>query len=258
MIDMGMVGGGDVFISHSHKDFDKVRLIRNLLEENGFNPLCFYLKCLTDEDEIEGLIKREIDSRSIFVYIESENSRASDWVLKEIQYIRDTKRQIDRTINLDETDDIALIAQAIMSSMKLFLSYSHNDTAIVKIVKDELLKKDYMVFDDTQLSAGSCWLTSIKETIKDISKDGCVILFLSENSVTSIAVQDEIATAKNHGATIIPVAIDDSPKTKEFIKLRALVPLPLSSNPTIDELHTLLDFIESCAVARFVNHFNKP
>ena len=39
--------GGYVFISHSHKDIEKVRILRNVMEENGFEPLCFFLKCLT-------------------------------------------------------------------------------------------------------------------------------------------------------------------------------------------------------------------
>jgi len=41
--------GGYVFISHSHQDIEKVRKIRNEMEDQGFEPLCFYLKCLTDD-----------------------------------------------------------------------------------------------------------------------------------------------------------------------------------------------------------------
>ena len=74
--------GGYVFISHSHKDIAEVRKLRNRLEENGFEPLCFYLKCLTDKDEVDGLIKREIDAREWFVYVDSPNARDSEWVRK--------------------------------------------------------------------------------------------------------------------------------------------------------------------------------
>ena len=45
--------GGFLFISHSHKDLKKVRQLRNNLEEAGYEPLCFYLKCLDDSDELE-------------------------------------------------------------------------------------------------------------------------------------------------------------------------------------------------------------
>ena len=48
---MDLNQGGYVFISHSHQDIQKVRQIRNAMEEAGFEPLCFYLKCLSDEDE---------------------------------------------------------------------------------------------------------------------------------------------------------------------------------------------------------------
>ena len=63
--------GGYIFLSHSHDDIDKVRKIRNHLEKDGFEPLCFYLKCLEDDSEIEDLIKREIDAREWFVFINS-------------------------------------------------------------------------------------------------------------------------------------------------------------------------------------------
>ena len=46
-----------IFLSHSNKDFAKVRLIRNYLEEHSLRPLMFYLKCLSNDDEINDLIK---------------------------------------------------------------------------------------------------------------------------------------------------------------------------------------------------------
>ena len=49
--------------------------------------LMFYLKCLSDENEIEELIKREIDEREWFIYADSQNARASRWVQTEREYI---------------------------------------------------------------------------------------------------------------------------------------------------------------------------
>lgn len=37
--------GGWIFIFHSHLDIDIVRRIRNKLEDRGFEPLMFFLKC---------------------------------------------------------------------------------------------------------------------------------------------------------------------------------------------------------------------
>lgn len=53
-----------VFLSHSNEDYEKVRLVRNMLEEDGLRPIMFFLKCLNDEEEIDDLIKREIDCRT--------------------------------------------------------------------------------------------------------------------------------------------------------------------------------------------------
>ena len=47
-----------VFVSHSTKDFERVRLVRNALEESGFRPILFYLKYLENETEVNDLLKR--------------------------------------------------------------------------------------------------------------------------------------------------------------------------------------------------------
>lgn len=64
-----------VFLSHSNKDYDKVRVVRNLLEDQKFRPIMFFLCCLEDNEEINDLIKREIDSRTRFILCDSENAR---------------------------------------------------------------------------------------------------------------------------------------------------------------------------------------
>ena len=94
--------GGYVFISHSHLDIDKVRILRNRMEEEGFEPLCFYLKCLTEEDEITGLIQREIDAREWFVYVDSKNARNSDWVAKVPFSQASTEAAVDAMLEHDQ------------------------------------------------------------------------------------------------------------------------------------------------------------
>lgn len=62
MKEYDIVEGFWVFVSHSTKDFERVRLVRNALEDSGFRPILFYLKCLENENEVNGLLKREIDA----------------------------------------------------------------------------------------------------------------------------------------------------------------------------------------------------
>lgn len=83
--------GGRVFLSHSHQDIETVRNIRNQFEKLGFESLMVYLKCLSDKDEIEDLIKREINERDWFVYLDSPNARKSNWVQTERAYIETLK-----------------------------------------------------------------------------------------------------------------------------------------------------------------------
>ena len=56
------------FSSHSHRDLEKVRRIRNELERRGHNPLLFFLKCLeADDARLPELIRDEIKARTFFV-----------------------------------------------------------------------------------------------------------------------------------------------------------------------------------------------
>ena len=126
-----MSNGGWIFISHSHQDISVVRKIRNQLEELGFEPLMFFLKCLSDDDEIETLIKREIDQREWFIYADSENARHSKWVTTEREYIETLEGKKIFTINLDDDLDKQLSEiKRISRQMKVFISYSHRDMEI--------------------------------------------------------------------------------------------------------------------------------
>lgn len=102
MIDVKTVEGEAwVFLSHSHEDYDKVIQVRNLLEARKFRPLMFFLKCLEEDEEIDTLIKREIDSRNRFVLCDSKNARASRWVSEEVAYIKGKRNRMYEVIDLD-------------------------------------------------------------------------------------------------------------------------------------------------------------
>ena len=85
--------GAWIFLSHSTKDWDEVRRIRNLLEEKGHRPIVFFLKCLTEHSELDELIKREIEARTWFLLCDSDNARSSSWVQAEVAYIKELGRK---------------------------------------------------------------------------------------------------------------------------------------------------------------------
>jgi len=81
--------GAWIFLSHSNKDFEKVREIRNELEKRGHKPIMFYLKCLENDNAIlPELLRREIAAREWFILCDSPNAQASRYVRDEVELIK--------------------------------------------------------------------------------------------------------------------------------------------------------------------------
>ena len=236
---------GYIFLSHSHSDIKKVRDIRNRLEENGFEPLCFYLKCLNDDSEIEDLIKREIDAREWFVFIDSENSRNSKWVALEREYIMKTNQKKILTVDINNSKDVTDIINKISHNLRIFLSYSHRDKEIALKIKNAFKSKDYLVFDDSDdLSAGSIFTEVISNAITEASRDGCVIALLTESFMQSKCTQFEIEMALNEGGNIIPIIIGDTqPTTMWQHYISDFKTYKLSFSPTEAEINNVIDQI---------------
>lgn len=135
-----------VFLSHSNKDYEKVCKIRNILEENGFRPLMFFLNCLKEDEEIDSLIKREIDCRKRFIFCESENSKKSKWVQREIEYIK-SKDRVYEIINIDaDVDKITTDVLNFKCKSSICLCRIPQILEINKNLKEELKKWDFFVY----------------------------------------------------------------------------------------------------------------
>lgn len=99
-----------IFLSHSHKDIEKVRKIRDILETLNCEPILFFLKCLDDNNsDLEEFIKREIAARNVFLYCKSENSENSIWVQKELEYIKSFDESRLYTVDLESEFAINLV-----------------------------------------------------------------------------------------------------------------------------------------------------
>ena len=237
--------GGYIFLSHSHEDIEKVREIRNSLEKDGFEPLCFYLKCLDDDSEIEDLIKREIDAREWFIFVNSDNSRRSKWVTLEREYITKTDSKKIITVDLDNEESIADAIHKISHNLRVFISYSDRDAHLARRIKNRLQEKDYLVFfAPDSLPAGAEYYTVIANAIADASKDGCVIALITPSSLESTAVQTEIVFAAHKGGNIIPIIVGNTELNNAFkYELAALQTYNLSEDPTDDEIDEMIDKI---------------
>lgn len=203
-----------IFLSHSNKDFAKVRKIRNYLEERSCRPLMFYLKCLSNEDEIDDLIKREIDCRTRFIICDSENSQASKWVQSEVAYIKSQQRSYE-TIDLSKSEEnIKSQLDNLIKSTQIYLSYGRNDSDLVNIVYSHISKYDIRCFFDVySMESEGVYIQTVHNSI-DLSKDyGFVALFASKDSLLSKYVISELQYATAKGAKLLVLLIDEYAKT---------------------------------------------
>lgn len=116
-----------VFLSHSNKDYLRVRLVRNKLEEVGFYPIMLYLKCFENapNENILEFLKKEIDARQRFVLCQSENSLNSYWVRKEVEYIKAAGRPYE-VIDLNDMDKIDDRVQSLTKRSFVLIVSSEN------------------------------------------------------------------------------------------------------------------------------------
>jgi hypothetical protein len=175
-----------VFLSHSNKDYEKVRRIRNLLEDQSFRPLMFFLCCLDNDKEIDDLIKREIDHRTRFIYCESENAKASKWVQEEVKYIKSQDREFE-TINLDlPENEIKKKLLQLKKRASLFISYSAKDVALATAIWERLSKYDLFLppLDDMSL-VGTNYFEAIEYRISEAAENGFVLCLINDKYVRS-------------------------------------------------------------------------
>jgi hypothetical protein len=212
--------GAWIFVSHSHKDITGVRAIRDELEHMGHQPLLFFLKCINDHDELDGLIKREIDARNFFLLCESEASRSSNWVQREVAYIKSLSNRVVHTVDLGADSSIQLHAiRELSRQATVFMSYARSDWPLVAPLHDALVAAEYRVWQDVpSIESVQTVEDHILDGLREASHNGFVLVFLTDNSLASAWCRAEIVAAlqvgaedPRHGAFIIPVVLSGYP-----------------------------------------------
>ncbi len=236
-----MSEGSWIFLSHSHKDFDKVREVRNILEVEGHNPLMFFLKCLNDDDEIDDLITREIEARSWFILCDSENAKNSRWVQEEVEIIKGYPKKTYHAIDLDDLEtNLEEELSYLTKKASVFLSYAQADSEFAERIKTDLREMDFGVFSNLELPPEEDWGLHIEEGFFDVSSRGAVLVLLSVHSVQTPRQQEELKLVeriiKSEGQinNIIPIFIDDPKAIYEA--------LPQVIRQLVDEVEKSRDF----------------
>lgn len=230
-----------VFVSHSSKDFEKVRKLRNMMEDIGLRPLLFYLKCLKKDPEIFELLKREIDVRPRFILCDSENSRESKYVNEEVRYIKSQRRQYV-TVDIEDEASFMRKIQELKRRSQIFLSYSQNDDELVKRIAKALQEVGFNIIDFTKMDFGNDFAVSIRKTILEVSSKGYFIPVVTDSYLKSQWCQEELNCAIKcsdfNPGFILPLVtncIEDIPDS-----LRRLTHLTLPD----DTPESIADFVE--------------
>lgn len=207
---------GWVFISHSSKDFEYVRTVRDYLEDSGFSTLMLYLKSLDDpskEKQMKEILKWEIDARNIFVLCESIDALKSSWVKWEIDYVEGLTNKIVTKIDIDKLKykkctELSKLDN-LMNNSTIYSIYSREDKNRVNLILDKLNSIGFRIFEDTvSMKLGSNISDKLNSSINAIAEKGVVLIFLSENAINSNWFWKEKQMALNEQAFIIPIILD--------------------------------------------------
>ena len=203
-----------VFLSHSNKDFEKVREIRNALEGQGWKPLMFFLKCLEKGDaRLPELLKQEIAARHWFILCDSPNAQASKWVQEEVAIIQKMEGQVFKKIDLTKTLKTELPKLVELSKRAtVFISHSQHDRVVARRIHEALVRHDYRVWDERDLKPGEAWAKQIGTAIDDAVARGFVLVLLSPDSLTSQWCKHETEyalqlAARSQRSNVVPVIV---------------------------------------------------
>lgn len=197
---------GYIFISHSYKDKKAVHEIRNYLEAYNFDALCFFLKCLNDDsEELDSLIKREIDAREWFLYVDSENARNAKWVKNELDHIRSKPNRRILKVDLENKELVENVLNLMMRNLRIFVSYAYSDRDTAKRICDKLREKGYLVFSCEDIALGENYVKKIDTEIKAAAKSGCVLALISDSFLKSAWSMKKLDYTVVNRTNILPV-----------------------------------------------------
>lgn len=246
-----------IFVSHSTLDLEKVRLVRNEVEGSGGEPVLFFLKCLSDHDEIDDLVKREIEARNFFLLCDSKHAKASKWVQDEVEYVDSLPGKQVVSINLDSDWKKQLEGiNKILRCATVFLSYAHSDTPLVTPVKLGLIANDYAVWDSSdEMQIGDSFIEQIELVLDRVTKFGYFIHFISRASLSSEWVKAElnrVVSTNLFGDRYVPVLLES------FDALSGLLPEALNQISFIEysekNIHeTLSKLLRALHVGSYAN-----
>ncbi|HHB94680.1 MAG TPA: toll/interleukin-1 receptor domain-containing protein [Campylobacterales bacterium] len=246
---------GWVFISHSSKDYEDVKIVRNYLEDNGFSALMFYLKSLENPKRrklTQKLINWEIEERNIFVFCQSKFSKTSKWVQDEIAYVKSFPEKIYVEIDMDKLkyEKCTQLSKLdiLMQKSTLFLSYSSKDKYFIMKIYDYLKSEGFKIWmDNESIKIGENIVEKINQALIESSKNGHILLFISKNYLESSWCEKEmkiaLSLAIGKNASVLPIIIDEYVDISELPILNSIKSFRVNIENFEDKKKELLNAI---------------
>ncbi len=249
---------GWIFVSHSNKDLKEVRRIRDYLEAKKHHPILFFLKCVSEDDELDILIEREIKARSIFLLCDSPNTRSANWVQREIEIIRSLSERHIETVDLrKEWKSQKEILDRISQRSTLFFSYNQNTHAEVSKLHAELKDFDYSIFFAPQsLGAGDSWAVTTEQAITESLQHGFFLYFVEPSDASNTSslfqiheLERALAKSPESAANLLVIFVGNPSAYVE-------IPSPLAHRQALD-LRSLSPKSQAQALHRHLCHLGR-
>lgn len=196
--------------------------MRNLFEDRGHDVLLLKLSQQMTEEYLRELLVREIQARDWLVMLRSANADRSSWVSFERHFAENRHKpvfEIDLTASAHLSDSAFqhfLTTQVgnISRCIRVFLSYSHADRDVSARLARDLEAKGFEVWLDTaHIQAGDSWQDEITQAIDKTLERGAVVMLMSEASLRSNTVRDEVRHALALKGRVIPCLLNVTTNT---------------------------------------------
>ena len=188
---------GYFFLSHSSKDIEKVRKIRNLIEHENGNPILFYLKCLDgdnptgkDEEQMKDLISREIVARKKFILCKSKNteppfsSKWIEWEKDEVKKLKSFAEIQVHEVNIENDDDYLQDIRDIVRKQRNILLVAPYELRQYDLQIQSFIEEGD-IHTDLQNKMGQYTKEIVKGLIQDLAKKAGIIVLLTSEEVVS-------------------------------------------------------------------------
>ncbi len=190
--------------------------MRNLFEERDHDVLLLKLSQQMTEEYLRELLVREIQARDWLVMLHSANADRSNWVSFERQFAENRHKpvfEIDLTAcaHLSDSECLDFLTTQvgkISRCIRVFLSYSRVDEDLSERLARDLEAKGFEVWrDKEQLQGGDLWEEQITLAIDKTLERGALVVLMSEASLRSGFVRNEVGHALARRGRVIPCLV---------------------------------------------------